>query len=220
MSLTPPVLWLSTHAVEPTAPLGDDGRRNPGCPIAKYIHSTADRPYRRRRPPDVRYPACPMAEYNCSTADFPYRRRRRLDVLQSRLPVLWLSTAAVQQTAPKGDEGHLMSFTPAPPMAYHRCSTTDRPYRDDGHRMSSTPPILWASTNAAQPSAPEGDDGHRMDDGDRMSLTPLVCPKAEYKRSTADRPYGRRQPSDVLNLDRPMALYMFFSATRRAFPFV
>ena len=48
-----------------------------------------------------------MAQYKYSTADRPYRRRR--PAMSCGWPVLWLSTNAVQLTVPIGDDGQLMS---------------------------------------------------------------------------------------------------------------
>ena len=53
-------------------------------------------------------------------------------------PLLWLSTHAVQLTAPIGDDGQLMSAA------------------------SGGWPVLWLSTNAVQLTASIGDDGQLM----------------------------------------------------------
>ena len=53
-------------------------------------------------------------------------------------PVRWLSTHAVQLTAPLGDDGQLMSSS------------------------SGGRPVLWLSTHAVQLTAPIGDDGQLM----------------------------------------------------------
>ena len=68
-SCLPPVLCLSTNAVWLTFPVGDHGQLMSAgsCPPLWYKCCTADRPYRRRRPADVRWllwPARPMLSTN------------------------------------------------------------------------------------------------------------------------------------------------------------
>ena len=60
LSPASPVLWLSTHAVQLTVPIGDDGQLTS---IARQwpARRASDRPYRRRRPADVRWLGRPMA---------------------------------------------------------------------------------------------------------------------------------------------------------------
>ena len=40
-SCAPPVLWLSTHAVQPTVPMGDDGRLMSGAPPVFWLSTNA-----------------------------------------------------------------------------------------------------------------------------------------------------------------------------------
>ena len=107
MSGGPPVLWLSTNTVQLTVPIGDDDQL-----MSCWLLWPAPPPYRRRLPADVvRFlrPVHPMAQYKCSTADRPYRRRRPADVRR-----------------------------PARAMAQYKCSTADRPCR---RRLPAD--VLW-----------------------------------------------------------------------------
>ena len=111
-----------------------------------------------------------------------YSRRRQADVLWPRClpggsPVLWLSTNAVQPTAPIGDVGKLMSGgsggsggSGAPPalwLSTHAMQLTV-PIGDDGKLVSGgsggpgSRPVLWCTTNALQLNVPLGDDGKLM----------------------------------------------------------
>ena len=69
------------------------------------------------------------------------------------LPVLWLSTHAVQLTAPIGDDGQLMSSgSSAWPVLWLSTNAVQLtvPIGDDGQLMSWPWPVLWLSTNAVQ----------------------------------------------------------------------
>ena len=76
--------------------------------------------------------------------------------LSSASLVLWLSTHAVQLTAPIGDDGQLMSggsgARPVLWLSTHALQLT-APIADDGQLMSGgsgAQPVLWLSTDAVQ----------------------------------------------------------------------
>ena len=118
MSFPPPVLWLSTNAVQPTVPIGDDCHPMSSPPPVLWLSTNAVQP------------TVPIGD------DYPCPP-----------PVLWLSTNAVQPTLPIGDDCHLMFFTPPVLWPITTAVQPTVPIRDDCHPMSFPPPILWLSTN-------------------------------------------------------------------------
>ena len=79
-----------------------------------------------------------------------------------RLPP-WLSTHAVQLTAPIGDNGQLMSgASGGPPVLWLSTNAVQMAVPQLMSDGSCGPPVLWLSTNAVQLTVPIGDDGQLM----------------------------------------------------------
>ena len=96
------------------------------------------------------------------------------------------SLLLVQLTVPTGDDSQLTSLTPqwAHPMAQYKCSTADRPHRRR-RPADFFAPLARIYSGSVQLTDPICDDGQLMSFSPRWP----ACPMAQYKCSTADRPY-------------------------------
>ena len=81
------------------------------------------------------------------------------------MPVLWLSTNAVQLTVLTGDDAQLISDRSCGPAVLWASTNAVQltvPTGDDSQLMSGASggwPVLWLSTNAVQLTVPIGSDG-------------------------------------------------------------
>ena len=101
-----PVLWLSTHAVQLTVPIGDDGQ----------LMSSASSAW------PVLWLSTHAVQLTVPMGD----EGQLMSSASSAWPVLWCSIHAVQLTVPMGDDGQLMSFSLprlARPMTWYKWNT-------------------------------------------------------------------------------------------------
>ena len=131
MSRGPPVLWLSTNAVQLTVPIGDDGQLISGGLLVLWLSTNSH----------AVHLTVPIGNDGQLMSRGP--------------PVLWLSTNAVQLTVPTGDDGQLMSG--GPPVLWLSTSAVQfvRRLRRAFPFFFCTPLLYWSDFCAPYLSVPQ-----------------------------------------------------------------